>query len=262
MKPNANLPARHNGEAKRRPVLYQTWQDLAFIHWSIDPAEIAAQLPDQLTIDTFEGKAWLGIVPFFMRNIRPRFLPAVPGLSATPELNLRTYVRDSDGTPGVWFFSLNASNLVAVWFARTFFHLPYYRAKIVTGNSDGVIDYYCRRAGVAESQASRFVYSGTGSPAPAAKGTLAYFLVERYRLFARPEKSGRLYTARVAHVPYQIQKAELSVWDDRLFALDGLAQPNRPPDHVCYAAGVDVDIMPLKPLPTPAGGEPARTDTR
>jgi uncharacterized protein len=105
--------------------MYQQWRDLLFLHWEYSTATIQATLPDGLYVDTFDGKAYLGVVPFFMRNIRPRYLPTVPGISNFMELNLRTYVHDREGVPGVWFYSLDANQHLAVKIARRFFHLPY-----------------------------------------------------------------------------------------------------------------------------------------
>ena len=112
-------------------VLYQSWKELLFLHWRIDPAVIQATLPPGLTVDTFEGDAYLGIVPFCMCNIRPRFLPVVPGISNFLEMNVRTYVHDEEGRPGVWFYSLDANQKLAVRVARKFFNLPYFDAKML-----------------------------------------------------------------------------------------------------------------------------------
>ena len=112
-------------------IMTQTWNDLLFAHWPVDPAVLTARLPRSCTLDLFEGTAWLGIVAFDMSNVAPRFVPALPWLSAFPEINVRTYVRVDD-RPGVYFFSLDATNPVAVWFARRFFHLPYHTAAIDT----------------------------------------------------------------------------------------------------------------------------------
>jgi len=110
--------------------MYQQWRDLLFLHWEYPAAAIQETLPEGLFVDTFGGTAYLGIVPFFMRNSRPRFLPAVPGLSNFMELNLRTYVYDRSGIPGVWFYSLDANQPLAVEIARRIFHLPYRHAKM------------------------------------------------------------------------------------------------------------------------------------
>jgi len=117
-----------------QPVMFQQWRDLLFLHWEYPAEAIQATLPAGLFVDTFAGKAYLGVVPFFMQKIRPRFLPAVPGISDFMELNLRTYVHDRAGVPGVWFYSLDANQWLAVQVARNFFHLPYEYAKPKSGS--------------------------------------------------------------------------------------------------------------------------------
>ncbi|HKK19376.1 MAG TPA: DUF2071 domain-containing protein, partial [Opitutales bacterium] len=111
-------------------VMYQRWSELLFLHWAVPTEVVQAGLPKGLNVDSFEGKAWIGVVPFEMSGVRPRGLPAVPWLSNFPELNLRTYVYDEQGRPGVWFYSLDTPNAVANWTARTFFHLNYRTAKM------------------------------------------------------------------------------------------------------------------------------------
>src|ERR1700674_1035433 len=98
-------------------VMTQSWPDLLFAHWPVDAEKLRALIPERLEIDTFDGRAWLAVVPFRMTNVRLRGTPAVPWLSAFPELNMRTYVT-YDGEPGVWFFSLDAGNSLAVAIAR------------------------------------------------------------------------------------------------------------------------------------------------
>ena len=106
-------------------MMHHAWRDLLFLHWRVDPERIQRTLPPGLTVDVFDGAAYVGIVPFFMCDIRPRGLPAMPGLSNFMELNVRTYVHDAQGTPGVWFYSLDCNSRLTVWGARRFFHLPY-----------------------------------------------------------------------------------------------------------------------------------------
>ncbi|RYD26824.1 MAG: DUF2071 domain-containing protein, partial [Verrucomicrobiaceae bacterium] len=117
-----------------RPVMFQRWSGLLFLHWRMNPEEIQRRLPHGLHVDTFGGKAWVGVVPFFMERIRPVGIPAVPWLSWFLELNVRTYVYDDKGRPGVWFFSLDCNQPVAVEFARKIFHLPYQHAAM---NAEG-----------------------------------------------------------------------------------------------------------------------------
>ena len=119
--------------------MHQNWGKLLFMHWAIDAETLRPLIPAQLTIDTFDGKAWIGIVPFTMWGIRASFLPPIPGTSAFHELNVRTYVH-FNGVPGVWFFSLDAVNRLAIWGARTFYYLPYFNARMSLAQKGNAID--------------------------------------------------------------------------------------------------------------------------
>src|ERR687892_361778 len=110
-------------------IMTQTWNDLLFAHWPVDANDLRQRVPAGLDLDLFEGQAYVGVVPFHMTNVAPRGVPAIPWVSAFPELNVRTYVRIG-AKPGVYFFSLDAGNPVAVAVARAMFNLPYYPATI------------------------------------------------------------------------------------------------------------------------------------
>ena len=228
-------------------VMFQTWHDLLFLHWSFDPAIIQASLPPGLTVDTWQGKAYLGIGPFLMRNIRPRFLPAVPGISNFHEINLRTYVFDQHGRPGVWFYSLDANQWLAVRTARTLFQLPYFDAKmshIKTGS--GRILYYSQRKRV-QTTSSKFDYATIKSIGIAEPGTFEFFLAERYLLFAY-RNNGQLYSGQVIHKPYPLYSADVFEFDTGLIELVGFEKPNRPPDHALFSPGVEVDVFPIQKI--------------
>lgn len=230
-----------------RPVMYQRWEELLFLHWAVDPEAVADALPPALRLDTFEGRAWVGVVPFFMRGVRPRGLPAVPGLSSFQELNLRTYAVDRDGRPGVWFFSLDAADRIAVWIARKFFHLNYRLARMGGSRSGGAVRFSSRRAiNGGWDAAQEFRWHRTGPARQAAPGTLEFFLVERYRLFTWEAKRGRLHTGKIHHAPYRLEQAEVEAFSPRLFDLNGLQAPAAPPDSVLAAASVPVEIFPLR----------------
>src|SRR6266542_3629968 len=164
-------------------AMRQTWHDLLFAHWPVDATELAAKLPAGLSLDRFEGQAWIGIVPFRMTNVAPRAVPALPWVSAFPELNVRTYVRYQE-KPGVYFFSLDAGNPLAVQAARTLFDLPYYSASMQVEEQDGDIHYQSRRAELGAIRAE-FVgsYRPIGSVFEPAEGSLEQFLTERYCLY-------------------------------------------------------------------------------
>ena len=236
--------------ARVRPVgqavMYQQWRDLLFLHWEYPGATLQARLPEGLFVDTFGGKAYLGIVPFFMRNIRPRFLPAVPGVSNFLEMNLRTYVHDRSGVPGVWFYSLDANQRLAVEIARRFFHLPYEHARMKSSRtSEGRIRYESVRTGDKANGAScLFDYvAGTELPPPP-PGSLEFFLVERYRLYSSAPDG--LRRGAVFHQPYPLCRAGVTAWDEYLMTLNGFPPTGRPPDHLVMSRGVDVTVFPLE----------------
>ncbi len=225
-----------------RPVMYQRWRELLFLHWEYPLAAIQATLPEGLHVDTFAGKAYLGIVPFFMRQVRPRFFPAVRGISHFMELNVRTYVHDEAGVPGVWFYSLDANQRLAVKIARRFFHLPYEHAAMnSTHTSAGAIRYRSLREG--SSRPVVFEYAPGAELPLAAPGSLEFFLIERYRLYAN--MNGRLARGAVFHEPYPFCDAVITAWDDGLLKLDGFLACGRPPDHIIMSRGVDVTVFPL-----------------
>lgn len=234
------------------PVMRQRWARLLFLHWAWEPAAIQATLPPGLTVDLHEGRAWVGVVPFFMERVRPRGLPAVPGISNFLELNVRTYVHDAQGRPGVWFYSLDANQWLAVKVARTLFYLPYEHATMsasVTPRAAGngcEVDFRSRRAG--EEGESRFSYQTPAETKAkeAKRGSLEFFLVERYRLFAWDGRGGRLFSGRVHHTPYQITTDPQVTWSDQTMALAGFDVDGRAPEHVAAARAVDVEIWPLK----------------
>ena len=230
------------------PAMFQEWRNLLFLHWTWDAGEIQRTLPEGLHVDTHDGVAYLGLVPFEMCNIRPRGLPAVPGISNFLEINLRTYVYDDHGVPGVWFYSLDANQWLAVRVARTFFKLPYFDARMSTASleqdGDACFDYRTQRRG--SDRCSRFLYRGQGTPRESEPGSLEFFLAERYVLFAHNPTRNQLSTGRVHHVPYPLELAHCSDWDESIFELDGFAAPGRSPDLAHFSTGVTVDIFALE----------------
>jgi uncharacterized protein YqjF (DUF2071 family) len=193
-------------------IMTQSWHDLLFAHWPVDARSIQPRLPPRFELDVFEGQAWLGIIPFHMTNVAPRGVPALPYVSAFPELNVRTYVRVG-GTPGVYFFSLDARSRLAVAAARTLFHLPYHWAAMeVNRREDGV--HYSSRRRTSDSRPAEWVarYLPTGEARRAARGSLEYFLTERYCLFT-VDKRSHAYRVDIHHPPWPLQdvRAEIIV---------------------------------------------------
>ena len=221
--------------------MHQRWEQLAFLHWRWDAAEIQRTLPPGLFVDTFQDDAWIAIVPFYMRGIRPRFCPPMPGISNFLEMNVRTYVHDEQGRPGVWFYSLDCNQPLAVWTARTFFHLPYQHARMAAPVVEGQIDYTCHRRG--EPVESRYRYQVSGETYVAEPGSLEFFLAERYLLFAQTPRGIRC--GQVHHTPYPLADVKLDTWDVNPLLQAGFAAPQRPPDHLIGSPGVAVRVYPL-----------------
>ncbi|MGB0744136.1 MAG: YqjF family protein [Opitutales bacterium] len=233
---------------KNPVVMYQRWEELLFLHWPMDPDFVQQQLPNGLCVDTHDGKAWIGVVPFQMLNVRPRFLAPLPWFSNFPELNLRTYVFDEQGRPGVWFFSLDTPQPFANWIARRLFNLNYRlaRFKIVPDGRGLRYQSELRLSDVWDEPQS-YNWTRVGEPFHAQPASLEFFLVERYRLFSYDASKQQLWSGQVHHLPYSIQRAELAKYSTRLFALNDITEPEGPPVSVLASTGVDVTVHPLTP---------------
>ena len=230
---------------RRRPIMRQTWRDLLFLHWPIEPSMIQQRLPEGLYVDTYQGQAFLGVVPFYMQGLRPVYCPSVPFISNFPELNLRTYVYDRYGRPGVWFFSLDAASWLSVKIARCFFALNYQHARMRHQQStDGGIKHQAQRRG---GRAQEFVYKPLGNSEPAVVGSFEYFLVERYHLFVQ-NNQGRLYLGAIQHAPYQLEQVDLKAYSTQLFDLNGFTAPSASPYHLCYSRQAQVAVYALQAI--------------
>lgn len=238
-------------EPDQTVLMYQNWHHLLFLHWEIPPNELQALVPAGLTVDTFEGKAYVGLIPFTLTGVRPVLAPPLPGISSFHEVNVRTYVHHQGRDPGVWFFSLDASSAIAVAAARAAYKLPYYSADIdfqVSGGALPEIGFDSRRTdarGTTPANVHVRYKPVEGPTAPAAPGTLEHFLVERYILYAQDDDH-RLYRARVHHQPYPVQRVEVtSLLEETLVWAAGI----RRPDVVelrHYAREVNVKVYPLE----------------
>lgn len=187
--------------------ILQTWNDLLFAHWPVDPAALRRLLPKVLEPERFDGQAWVAVVPFWMSGIRLRHLPKVPGLSTFAELNVRTYV-NIDDKPGVFFFSLDAANRIAVETARRWFHLPYLNARMSVQRTGETVHYTSLRS---DRRGARAELGGWYRPAGpvfrSEQGTLEHWLTERYCLYA-VDRDQRIYRADILHDPWPLQPAE------------------------------------------------------
>jgi uncharacterized protein YqjF (DUF2071 family) len=220
-------------------ALHQRWSGLFFAHWEVAASDVAATLPPGLTPDLHEGRAHVGLVGFRMEAIRPPGLPAVPWLSWFTELNVRLYVKDRAGVPGVWFLSLDCDRRPAVHLARATFGLPYVNARMSWRRDGDARALTCRRTG--EPTTARYRWHPTGPAAEAPAGSLDHHLCERYAFYS--VRGGRLLRGRVAHAPYRISPAALvSEAGSAPLGWDGLRgfPTDAPPDLVHCCDGVEV----------------------
>ena len=216
--------------------MHHRWESLLFLHWPLPPERVQETLPKGLTVDTFNGHAYLAIVPFFMQNVRPVRLPAVPWISHFLELNVRTYAYDEAGVPGVWFYSLDCNQPLAVAIARALTGLRYVHA-VMSATRGEFVDYRCRRRGSADT--ARYRYRGIGEPREAAPESFEFFVLERYYLFAI--RGGSLVRAQVAHAPYRFREAEVEEFSTIPAHLEGFREIAGAPMHACVSDGFDVD---------------------
>jgi uncharacterized protein YqjF (DUF2071 family) len=230
-------------------VMGQRWHDLLFAHWRIEPEVIQALLPRAVTVDTFDGSAWLAVVPFAMADVRLRGCPPIPGLSDFLELNVRTYVRSGD-LAGVYFFSLDASGWAAVRAARYGASLPYFDALMELRRRADWIGYRSRRTHRGAPPAEFHAYYRPVGPVEYPQpGSLEYFLTERYRLLAQ-RRPGELINIEIHHAPWPLQPAECRIKLNTMTEWLGI-RLDRPPDHLRFARFQDVQTWWPKPVEPP-----------
>jgi uncharacterized protein YqjF (DUF2071 family) len=250
------------------PLMHQHWGKLLFLHWPVDENYLRPLIPPALEIDKFDGSAWIAVTPYTMWGIRASFLPPIPGASAFHEMNVRTYVQ-LNGVPGVWFFSLDATNSLAVWAARRFYHLPYFRAEMDLRQNGKTIDYSSRRISSAPGTLSTRDSSPHKQAADSTRGdssaaqfkatwtigkllgqsqseTLPFFLTERYCLYS--SHGGKLYRARIFHQPWALQSATLASLESTMIESRGLPAPQGEP-LLHYSEEIAVEIWPMKKEP-------------
>ena len=218
----------------------QVWNDLAFLHWPVPASLVAPLIPGGLTVDEYDGYAWIAVVPFWMSGVTMRGVPPIPALSTFPELNVRTYVRHGD-QPGIWFFSLDADSRLTVLGGRLLFSLPYFHASMRVAEREGRVHYSSRRSADARFVAS---YGATGPVAKTAPGSLEHFLTERYRLYTAQRDA--LSFADIHHMPWPLQPAEVEIERSDMLAVNRLRAAGAPIVH--FAKRLDVVIWPLQKL--------------
>jgi hypothetical protein len=244
LKPDTEARRALLQEPRTNPVMYQTWSDILFLHWEWDLAEIQATLPPGLYVDTYGEKAYVGVFPFRMTDVRASFLPEIPGASNFLELNVRTYVHDRNGRPGVWFYSLDLNHGLGVLFAKTFYSLPYHSATIEAENRAGLIQYKCHRQTAPEP--SVIYYRRESQTVGSPPGSLPFFLADRYLLYSYSQRTQKLYTARVHHAPWELFQAHLGRCNETMLRLNNLNPRLRLPDHRWYGSPVRVKIYALQ----------------
>jgi uncharacterized protein len=224
-------------------VMRQTWDRLLFAHWPVHFDALRPLVPAALELDRYDREAWLGIVPFLMRNVRPRLLSAVPWLSAFPELNVRTYVTGGSKA-GVYFFSLDAGNPLAVEIARRWFHLPYFRARFSVSQAGERVSYRSTRAHSGAPPADLdLTYRPAGPIYASVLGSLDAFLTERYCLYTT-DRRGRLLRGEIHHQQWPLQPAEAEFRRNTMAQGQGLALPDTPP-LLHYAHHLETLTWPL-----------------
>jgi hypothetical protein len=208
-------------------LMTQSWHDLLFAHWPVAINELRKMIPNSFELDLFQGEPWVGIVAFHMTNVSGRGMPALPWVSAFPELNLRTYVRVAD-KPGVYFFSLDAGSRPAVAAARTLLNLPYFFASMSVESRNNVIRYDSRRD--ANSIAAEFVaeYKPVGPTFEPPAGSIEHFLTERYCLYAL-DHGDHPYRLDIHHSPWRLQQAEAELGRNTMAEAASIRLPSMAP---------------------------------
>ena len=237
----------------------QRWNDLLLAHWPVPAADIAPRLPEGLEPDVFQGTAWLGVVPFWLDRIKVRGLPNIPGMRSFPDLNVRTYVRDEHtGAQGMYFFSLDASNLLAVALAHTLFHLPYHWAEMrLDQRSEREFAFYSRRRFSDQPVIFKARYRGLGPThklADARSGSLEYFLMERSSLFTR-NRAGQAVRSSLHHVPWPLEEAEAEIEQNDLARSIGIELPDIEP-VLHYSRRLAVYVWPTELVRPALAGRP------
>ncbi len=228
------------GEAATRPVIgWQRWHELLFLHWPVAPEALRGVVDERLELDLVDGRAWVSLTPFTMRDARVRGLPRLPFLSAFHETNLRTYVRAA-GVPGIWFFSLAAASAPAVALARAALGLPYFRARMTRSASGSTHRYESERLAPGPRPAELRATWSVGAALPDPPGALDEFLADRHALYSTI--AGALVRVRVRHPPWRLRDARLEALDETITRAAAIDVPGRPA-LARFSEGVDVEVL-------------------
>ena len=237
----------------------QRWNYLLFAHWPVPGASLAKLLPEWLEPDIYQGSAWLGIVPFWLDRIRLRGIPPLPGVRNFPDLNLRTYVRDRySGTPGVYCFSFDASNILAIAVARSLYHLPYYWANMrFEQRSEREFAFSSSRHFAKGKVIFNARYRGLGPTRKTMEhraGSFEFFFCERSYLFSA-NGAGQPIRAHLHHVPWPLEEAEAEIDRNDLAAAIGIDLPKFEP-VLHYSRRLAVYVWPAELMRPVMAGRP------
>ena len=224
-----------------KPQGFQRWESLLFLHWEVPAPLLRSVVPQGMELDTFEDRAFIGLVPFVMKGVRPRWAPRALAFNFL-ETNVRTYVH-RQGKPGVYFLSLEAASRIAVTIARAFWGLPYFHADMqMTCGDNRRVTYRSKRTKRAGYlQASYRVGEPLGTLAP---DSLEFFFLERYLLFV--ERRGVIYEGQVYHTPYPAYRVDLLDHEQDLLTQAAVPVQGKP-TFAHYSPGVDVEVFSLRP---------------
>jgi len=232
-------------EVERASMLHR-WDRISFLHWPYDVDDVQRLLPYGLEVEPFDGKAWVGLVPFYMEVTPPRG-PSLRSLLSFPETNVRTYVKGPEGDSGVWFFSLDASRLDAVTTARFTYRVPYFWSEMSIESNSRIVEYKSRRRWPGPRNARSRVQIEIGAELSARElGEFDHYLTARFTLFGTWGRS--LLKARAAHPPWVLHRATALIYEDELIEAAGLPQPTGQP-IVHWSPGTDVRVGFPKRLP-------------
>jgi uncharacterized protein YqjF (DUF2071 family) len=232
----------------------QSWHNLLFAHWPLEPQVLAPLLPEPLVLDTFDGQAWLGVIAFRLDHIRLRGLPEVPFVRGFAEINVRTYVRLGERR-GIYFLSLDTDHLLTIASGRPWFRLPYQYSRMHFAESDVAVRFHSRRAAAGASPPAEFAasYAPASAPFTVPPGSLEQWLTERYSYFAPGD--GQLYRCDIYHQHWQLQQALAEISHNTMPAAHGLPTPDAAP-LLHYAHDMKALIWPVHRVTTRAADRP------
>ena len=226
----------------RKHSLVQEWKYLTFMHWRVSPKILSHYLPEGIELDLYEGNAYVGLIPFLMKDVHPRLLFPISGISNFPEFNIRTYVKVNN-KPGVYFLTLDAQSLITCFYASRAYGLPY-------NYTMGKIEVNEKRY---SWESKRFIkgyeVSGTsnmiGKSMISKQGSIEEFLFERYCLFALRNK--KICVGYTKHNPWNIYVAQAEVKKNNLTKSFNLGIKNLlEPELVHMSEGVYINAWSIE----------------